>query len=656
MFEAKENIRRGEKEKRKKGEIGWFFFSSVPFLLSAASFVFFSPTAAEPQLTNDKQLTWPGLLQEAADLISLTELSALPFTSHQVSSYDRRSLTPNDPEGWFANEDRGHCLYEGAVQKETPFYRTNPQQARAADGAFPAGTKVGIARHRSVVGYVWAYATNMDGKPLKRPLQGFIARDSFTPNPAGPVLADIQGPGCITRFWSSNPSEAGMVRIFLDNVEKPIIETRLESLLTLGWPAVAGGREIPPLHPPLVGEHARGCILLFPITFAKHCLITVEKPDVQYQINYRKYAPGTAVQPFRFDDLIEQRAFLQRLQTNLKTSKPFDLLKLANQLSASLPRKEGARGKEAETPDIKRASLAEPTIAPGEKRRIDLIEPPGTSSSRAIIQLHCQVQAERLQDALRMTLLTITFDGSASPQVRVPLGDFFGTAPGANTMTTLPTHTSAAGELTSHWILPYAASARLELANLGNQPVTVQMELVHVPRPWTSRSLHFHASWRFATLPTRPYRDWTVAKMTGQGHYVGTMLSVNNPVKGWWGEGDSKIWIDDEAFPSHWGTGTDDDFGCGWADQTLFSQPWHAQSRVDGNEHQGYTSLFRCRMLDRIPFNNSLHYALEVRHGQPGNTVQYAATAYWYARPGAEEDAPDITADLLQRSLAGASQ
>jgi hypothetical protein len=133
------------------------------------------------------------------------------------------------------------------------------------------------------------------------------------------------------------------------------------------------------------------------------------------------------------------------------------------------------------------------------------------------------------------------------------------------------------------------------------------------------------------------------------------MLSVNNPAKGWWGEGDSKVWVDGEAFPSHWGTGTDDDFGCGWADRTLFSQPWHAQSRVDGNEHQGYTSLFRCHMLDRIPFNKSLHYALEVRHGQPGINVQYAATTYWYARPGAQDDAPPVTAELLQKSLAGAS-
>src|SRR5262249_13743511 len=157
--------------------------------------------------------------------------------------------------------------------------------------------------------------------------------------------------------------------------------------------------------------------------------IAVAKPEVQYQISYRKYDPGTAIRSFRWDDLIDQRASLERLSANLKSLSPPDLVTLAKSLTAM---------KTDSTPDIKLGTLAEPVLTPGEKRKIDLIEPPGTSSSRAIVQLRCQVQGERLQEALRTTLLTITFDGSATPQVRVPLGDFFGTAPGANAMTTLP--------------------------------------------------------------------------------------------------------------------------------------------------------------------------------------------------------------------------
>ena len=67
-------------------------------------------------------------------------------------------------------------------------------------------------------------------------------------------------------------------------------------------------------------------------------------------------------------------------------------------------------------------------------------------------------------------------------------------------------------------------------------------------------------------LPTRPFRDWHVAGIQGQGHLVGTVLDVENPpAAAWWGEGDEKIYVDGEAFPSLFGTGTEDYFGYAWS-------------------------------------------------------------------------------------------
>ena len=43
-----------------------------------------------------------------------------------------------------------------------------------------------------------------------------------------------------------------------------------------------------------------------------------------------------------------------------------------------------------------------------------------------------EVEAADLDDALARTLLTITFDGAETPQVAVPLGEFFGSGPGLN--------------------------------------------------------------------------------------------------------------------------------------------------------------------------------------------------------------------------------
>ena len=46
----------------------------------------------------------------------------------------------------------------------------------------------------------------------------------------------------------------------------------------------------------------------------------------------------------------------------------------------------------------------------------------------------------------------------------------------------------------------------------------------------------------------------------GKGHYVGTVLAVRTRSPAWFGEGDEKIYIDGEAKPSIWGTGTEDYF------------------------------------------------------------------------------------------------
>ena len=142
-------------------------------------------------------------------------------------------------------------------------------------------------------------------------------------------------------------------------------------------------------------------------------------------------------------------------------------------------------------------------------------------------------------------------------------------------------------------------------------------------------------------------------QLKGQGQLVGTFLSVYNPVKEWWGEGDSKIFIDGERLPSYWGTGTDDDFGLGWADKATFSHLWRAQPRHDGRGHEGFTCLFRARLLDRIVFNKSLNYELEVRHDLPNVHIQYAATSFWYGKPGSASEYAEITNSMLKSSLPG---
>ena len=72
---------------------------------------------------------------------------------------------------------------------------------------------------------------------------------------------------------------------------------------------------------------------------------------------------------------------------------------------------------------------------------------------------------------------------------------------------------------------------------------------------------------------------------TGKGHYVGTVLAVRIRSPAWFGEGDEKIYIDGEAKPSIWGTGTEDYFLSAWGLKTA-STPYFGVPYFDQREHR----------------------------------------------------------------------
>jgi hypothetical protein len=173
-----------------------------------------------------------------------------------------------------------------------------------------------------------------------------------------------------------------------------------------------------------------------------------------------------------------------------------------------------------------------------------------------------------------------------------------------------------------------------------------------VPYEWTERSMHFHAKWRTEKFNTRPFRDWPIADLKGKGVFVGDMLSIMNPVTAWWGEGDEKIYLDGEPFPSHFGTGTEDYYGYAWCWPVPFNHVYHNEPRCDGPGNYGHTSVNRFHVIDRIPFTRDFRFDMELWHWHESCRVDMAVCAYWYARPGGRDQFQPITpADLQVRIL-----
>ncbi|MCC6425313.1 MAG: DUF2961 domain-containing protein [Phycisphaerales bacterium] len=406
------------------------------------------------------------------------------------------------------------------------------------------------------------------------------------------VMMDVTGPGAIVRIWSANPK--GNLRIYLDNKPEPVLEAPMKAIL--------GGTG--KIEAPLSGIYSNGCNLYLPIPYASHCKVTSDSGEFYYQINYRTYEEGTAIRSFQADDLEKLSPNISVVQSALTTP----------------PRT-------ANEPVM----LYRGDLAPGASVTKKL--PPGPS---AINRLWLNVRAPNMDDALRNVIVRMGFDGEET--VWCPAGDFFCSGVGFNSFDSWYTATKNTDQLISRWTMPYRQSGVVMIENLGTKPVSIELAHRSSNWDWDERSMHFHANWRQQrNIHTQPRTDWNYIEIKGKGVYVGDCLSILNPVPEWWGEGDEKIYVDGEAFPSHFGTGTEDYYGYAWSSPKKFQHAFHGQTRSDGeasNTTRGYSSVFRTRSLDGIPFTSSIKTDMEIWHWVECD-ASFAASTFFYAIPGA---------------------
>ncbi len=407
------------------------------------------------------------------------------------------------------------------------------------------------------------------------------------------VMMDAEGPGAIVRIWSANPQDAGVLRIYLDGSSEPTIEMLfIEMLCGEKWPFVS----------PIAHFASAGWNSYLPIPYAKHCKVTASSPNFYYHINYRTYEKGTQVISYSEEIARKADAVLQEMANALK--KP-DLLNLKKDV-----RTKNIHFKTSLKP---RAVFSRVFSGPGAFYAIETI-----------------VSASDMEGALRGCVLEIRFDDARKPQVLAPLGDFFGTAPGANRYLSLPSGVREDGSLYAHWVMPFRRKAVFRMRNLSSQPVDLKANIIQGDYKWDERSLYFHTTWRSEhPIPTHPRQDWNYVQVEGKGVFVGDMLHVTNSVKEWWGEGDEKIYVDGEDFPSHFGTGSEDYYGYAWCSPQQFTHAYHNQPRCDGPGNYGHTCVSRFHILDNIPFHKSFQFDIEVWHAR-NCEIAMAATSFWY--------------------------
>jgi hypothetical protein len=442
------------------------------------------------------------------------------------------------------------------------------------------------------------------------------------------VMMDIDGPGAIVRMWATwhgpggGDFSNGTLRIYIDGADKPAIEGPASDVFDGGLLAA------PPLSEgvsPSTPYKQRGHNLYLPIPYARHCKATYSTDvpvdrgahtgeALYYQINYRTYDRGTDVESFSMDVPKDAKSLVEK--TNQQLSE------------RAAPIVENPTTKEWQG-----------ELKPQTDQQVIAIDGPA-----AIRNLRFKIKAADMPQALRSTVLEIKFDGERT--VWAPIGDFFGTGYHVHPYRTWYTSVSADGTLACNWVMPFQKNATVSLRNLGQQVVTVELaEASAGDWKWDDRSMHFHSTWhQYSQEDTgdtvekrdngRHAHDLNFTAVKGKGVYVGDALTVFNGAGDWWGEGDEKIYVDGEKFPSHIGTGTEDYFGYAWCRPEFFDSAFHAQPAGDGNLTPGFTVNERYRALDAIPFTKSLKFDMELWHWAK-TKVDYAPTTFFYARPGA---------------------
>ena len=427
------------------------------------------------------------------------------------------------------------------------------------------------------------------------------------------VMAEMKGPGCIWRIWSA-AAEKGHVKIYLDDQPEPAVD--------LPFADYFDGKHAPFNFPSLsynlntVGSSGQN--LYLPIPYQKSCKVVADKGWGNYfHFGYATY-PQETVLPTFSSELVAQHA------DELKTIDKF----LAKDLGSD------PAGKREGGKTLSRSVH----VAPGETVRVAELDGPA-----AITTLRAKMTFGDRSDemaALRKLAIRITWDDQTKPAVWCPLGDFFGTAPGVNLYKSLPmgmTDASEHGGFYSHWYMPFAKRAIVELINEDKDARSVEFEITHAPlgRPFDGLG-YFHAKWHRDTveLPADRWPDWLLLQTQGRGRFCGVMLHVWNPRGGWWGEGDEKFFVDGEKFPSTFGTGSEDYFGYAWGNPHLFARPYHAQTFTQNN--QGHQSLLRLHIVDNVPFQKSFEGCIEKYFKNDRGTL-YASTVFWYLAPGGND-------------------
>lgn len=402
------------------------------------------------------------------------------------------------------------------------------------------------------------------------------------------ILAEMEGPGSITRIWVTGRDKEewcakinGRISIYIDSKDKPAIDLPIEDFF--------GKAE--PFDPALAGATSGGWVSYVPIPFSKFCKVTVTDgkdryarrhnskgdviPHLYYHICWRKAPADAKIVPFSMTPLDARRKSIKQAAAKMEwppfTGKP--------------------------------KSRA---IAPGQTVEMFKADGSGRITDLALVA-----------PDLDGLWLTAYWDDSNKASVDAPARLFFSEGLNPRPFSSLPIRFDGKFHQ-CRFPMPFERGARLFLENTSKKDITVGVA-VKTGSVGKART-RFHA--RYVDDYLREGEpDFVVLDVKGSGHFVGmALLSPSSFL-----EGNETIIADDAGKRAWVGTGTEDYFNGGWYYcHGPYDQPF------SGCVHTGkFVAAYRFHLTDAIPFSKSLKVSIE--HGAGNDQLGRArGVAYWY--------------------------
>ena len=248
--------------------------------------------------------------------------------------------------------------------------------------------------------------------------------------------------------------------------------------------------------------------------------------------------------------------------------------------------------------------------------------------------------------------LGISWDDLPFPSVEAPVALFFGTGTLYNRddreylVKAFPVSIRFDEQnvhLVCFFPMPFFRSARIELMNFGDTPLTLDWSVRYAPyRDALAEVAYFHATYRDHPTPV-PGRDLVLLDTREtegggdwSGHFVGTSFIFSDRAVLTTLEGDPRFFFDDSQTPQAYGTGTEEWGGGGdyWGGQNMTlpfaGHPAGARNLKDArDEEDKIESAYRFLLADLMPFGKNAVIRLE-HGGQDESAEHYQTVTFWY--------------------------